>query len=255
MLTALTVAGFDPTGGAGLQADLKTFHACGVYGLSVVSSITAQSTQGVTDVFGVEPGIFEKQFSILLSDITPDALKTGLLPSTALVEILGGYIRKYNLKNLIVDPVTVSTSGKMMIEPGVMEMVKRQLLPLCTCFTPNIAEASMYSGIEIKTPADIETSARLLREFGVKNVIITGGQSLENATDTFYDGVEFLKMESPLKAGTYHGTGCLYSAAITANLAMGKTAVESARLAKEFITTAIEGKAIYPGKGMAILNV
>jgi hydroxymethylpyrimidine/phosphomethylpyrimidine kinase len=255
MRTALTVAGFDPTGGAGLQADLKAFNASGVYGLSVVSSITAQNTLGVSDVYGVESEKFEKQLSILLSDITPDAVKTGLLTSPAIVEIMGFYVRKYNLKNLVIDPVTVSTSGKLMIEDGVMETVKQKLLPLCMCFTPNIAEASLYSGIEIKTKDDIEAAAKHLREFGAKNVIITGGQSLENATDTFYDGGQFIKMASLLRAGTYHGTGCLYSAALTANLAKGITALESARAAKEFITTAIEGKAIYPGKGMAVLNV
>ncbi|QWR76241.1 bifunctional hydroxymethylpyrimidine kinase/phosphomethylpyrimidine kinase [Candidatus Magnetomonas plexicatena] len=255
MTTALTVAGFDPTGGAGLQADIKAFHAHGVYALSVVSSITAQNTVGVSDVYAVEPHIFEKQLSVLLTDITPDAVKTGLLSTVDIVEILSRYIRKYNLKNLVIDPVTVSTSGKTLTEAGVFEAVKQTLLPLCTCFTPNISEAALYTGIEIKTTEDIETASGLLREFGVKNVIITGGQGLASATDTFYYGAEFIRMEAPLKLGTYHGTGCLYSAAIAANLAKGITAIESARLAKSFVTNAIDTLAIYPGGGMAILNV
>ncbi|MBF0463578.1 MAG: bifunctional hydroxymethylpyrimidine kinase/phosphomethylpyrimidine kinase [Nitrospirae bacterium] len=255
MTTALTVAGFDPTGGAGLQADLKAFHAHGVYGLSVASSITAQNTQGVSDVYAVSPEIFERQLSVLLSDLTPDAVKTGILPTADIVEILDHYIRKYNLKNLVIDPVTVSTSGKTMTEAGVPEAVKQKLLPLCECFTPNISEAALYSGMDIKTEADIDVAARLLREFGVRNVIITGGQGLKSATDTFYGGAEFIRMETPLKPGTYHGTGCLYSAAVSANLAKGIAALESARLAKAFVTNAIDTRAIYPGGGMAILNV
>ena len=151
MKKALTIAGFDPTGGAGIQADLKVFQALGVYGLSVVSSLTAQNTEGVRDIMPV-PGEFVKtQLSVLLSDIVPEATKTGMLYSESSVNVLAYIIRKYSLKNIVVDPVMVSSSGKRLVEKNTPIVLRKKIFPLCTVITPNIYEASVLTGIDIKT--------------------------------------------------------------------------------------------------------
>lgn len=253
MKKALTIAGFDPTGGAGIQADLKVFHALGVYGLSVVSSLTAQNTEGVRDIMPVPGGFVEKQLVALLSDIIPEATKTGMLYSKSNVEALAYIISKYSLKNIVVDPVIVSSSGKRLIEKNMLTALRNKIFPLCTVITPNIHEASVLTGIDIKNRADMEKAAVCLKGYGPENVIITGGHLEDVAIDVLYDG-EFHYMRSRKVMGEYHGTGCTFSAALTAMLAKGYSVPDSAKEAKRFMNRAFK-KSFSAGKGMKLFNI
>ena len=253
MKTALTIAGSDPTGGAGLQADLKVFRAFEVHGLAVVSALTAQNTVGVEHVFPVEKDFFEKQLDSLLSDIKPDAIKVGMLYSTWAIEFIAGVIRKYSLSNLVIDPVTISSSGKSLATDGTLDSIREQLFPLAKVITPNIYEASVLTGLRVEDKKDMEEAAKLLKNMGPQVVVITGGHLEEIALDLYYDG-EFHAVEGGKIAGEYHGTGCAFSAAIAASLALGHIPLESVRRAKEFINAAIR-KAYHPGKGMGLLYI
>ena len=253
MKTALTIAGSDPTGGAGLQADLKVFRALDVHGLSVVSAITAQNTEGVYSVLPVDKSFFEKQLHILLSDIRPDAVKTGMLYSRWAVEIISEILKEYSLSNLVVDPVTVSSSGTSLVENGTLEALREKLFPLSKLITPNIHEASMLTGIMIKDKKSMENAAKVLKDMGPEAVVITGGHLEEIALDLYYDR-EFHPLEGEKIKGEYHGTGCAFSAAVTAFLANKYNTLESVRRAKDFVVKAIK-KAYHPGKGMALLYV
>ena len=254
MKTALTIAGSDPTGGAGLQADLKVFHHFGVYGLSAVSALTAQNTFEGNAISKVDEGFLAEQLNTLLSDIRPDALKTGMLFSTDAIKVLAGIIRGYELENLVIDPVTISSTGTSLIENGALDAIKDQLFPLAKVITPNIYEASAISGINIETENDMEKAAVKLKNLGVEIVIITGGHMKKETVDLIYDGERFEYMRGKKTKGEYHGTGCAFSAAITALLARGVSVRESAKKAKEFVSHAIEN-AHDIGKGMGLLHV
>ena len=251
MNVALTIAGSDPTGGAGLQADLKVFRAFEVHGLSVVSAITAQNTGGVDSVFPVGKYSLEKQLHTLLADIKPDALKTGMLYSKWAAGTVAEILKKYSLKNLVVDPVTISSSGSSLAENGTLDAIRDVLFPFSKVITPNIYEASVLTGIMIKDRNDMEDAARVLKDMGPDVVVITGGHLEEIALDLYYDG-EFHAIESEKIKAEHHGTGCVFSAAVTAMLALGHIPLESARKAKEFINGALR-KAYHPGRGMALL--
>jgi hydroxymethylpyrimidine/phosphomethylpyrimidine kinase len=254
MKSVLTIAGSDPTGGAGFQADLKVFRAFGVHGLSVPAALTAQNTTGVESVLPVAQDLFTKQLDVLLDDIVPDAMKTGMLYSPWVVEAVGERIRKYSLRNLVVDPVTVSSSGMSLVENGALDRIRELLFPVSRVITPNIYEASVLAGANIENEDDMEKAAVVLKAMGPEVVIITGGHLEEVTIDVYYDGAEIHRLESPKLRGEYHGTGCAFSAAIAASLAEGHSPLESARRAKEFVTEAIRG-AYHPGKGMGILNI
>ncbi|MDO9288943.1 MAG: bifunctional hydroxymethylpyrimidine kinase/phosphomethylpyrimidine kinase [Thermodesulfovibrionales bacterium] len=284
MKAALTIAGSDPTGGAGLQADLKVFRAFGVHGLSVTSALTAQNTEGVSAIIPVDKGFFIGQMDVLLSDIRPDALKTGMLYSAWAVDVIADRIEEYSLKNLVIDPVTISSTGVPLVEQETLEAVKEQLFPLASVITPNIYEASVLTGINVENVSDMEEAAKRLKEMGPAVVIITGGhfeevrsqspsatrrggksvsfgdpprrevRSDEETLDLIYDGTEFYCLKGKRIEGEFHGTGCAFSAAITASLASGHSALESARKAKAFINNAIR-KAYHLGKGMRLLNL
>ena len=251
MKTALTIAGSDPTGGAGLQADLKVFRAFGVHGLSIVSAITAQNTVAVESVLPVEKDFFGRQLQILLSDIRPDAMKVGMLYSEWAVDLIAEVIKEYSLHNLVIDPVTVSSSGKTLVADGTLDAIKEKLFPLAKIITPNIYEAFVLTGLRIEERKDMEEAAKILKDMGTEVVVITGGHLEAIALDVYYDG-EFHDVESEKVEGEYHGTGCVFSAAITASLALGYIPLESVREAKEFISRAIR-KAYHPGKGMGLL--
>jgi hydroxymethylpyrimidine/phosphomethylpyrimidine kinase len=253
MKVALTIAGSDPTGGAGLQADLKVFRAFEVHGLSVVSAITAQNTRGVDFVFPVERDFFEKQLHTLLSDIRPDAIKIGMLYSSWVVELIADIVKEYSLSNTVIDPVTVSSSGKSLVADGTLDALREKLFPLSKLITPNIYEASVLTGVMIEDKEDMEEAAKILKDMGPEVVVITGGHLEEIALDLYYDGV-FHEIEGGKIKGEYHGTGCAFSAAITASLALGHIPLESVRRAKEFINRAIR-KAYHPGKGMGLLYI
>jgi hydroxymethylpyrimidine/phosphomethylpyrimidine kinase len=253
MKTALTIAGSDPTGGAGLQADLRVFKAFGAHGLSVISAITAQNSESVESISPVDSGIFERQLRVLLSDIKPDALKTGMLYSNRSVEIFSGIIREFSLANLVIDPVTVSSSGKMLVEDGALDLIREKLFPFSRVITPNIYEASVLTGISIENKKNMEDAAKILKKMGPEVVVITGGHMNEIALDLYYDS-EFHVMESSKIHGEFHGTGCAFSAAVTALLALGHIPLEAVRRAKEFVNNAIK-KAYHPGRGMGFLYI
>jgi len=253
MKKALTIAGFDPTGGAGVQADLKVFHALGIYGLSVVSSLTAQNTEGVRQIMPVPSSFVKKQLTVLLSDLVPDATKTGMLYSESAIESVAYIIKKYSLKNIVVDPVLMSSSWKSLAEKNAHIALRKKILPFCAVITPNIYEASVLSGIDIKTSADMEKASVRLREYGPETVIITGGHLEDAAMDVLYDG-KFHYLKSRKIKGEYHGTGCTFSAALTAMLAKGYSVLDSAKEAKKFMNMALK-KSFSAGKGMRLFNI
>jgi len=253
MKTALTIAGSDPTGGAGLQADLKVFRAHNVHGLSVVSAVTAQNTKGVDSLFPVDRETFEKQLRILLPDMKPDALKLGMLYGRWTIDIIADMLREFSLGNLVIDPVTVSSSGTSLVENGTLDAVRDKLFPPAKVITPNIYEASVLTGIMIEDKNDMEEAAKVLKKMGPEVIVITGGHLKEIALDLYYDG-EFHYVEGEKIRGEYHGTGCAFSAAVTAHLALGHVPLESVRRAKDFVNDAIK-RAYHPGRGMGLLNL
>jgi hydroxymethylpyrimidine/phosphomethylpyrimidine kinase len=252
MIKALTIAGFDPSGGAGLQADLKVFHLLGVYGLSVASSLTAQNSQGVKDIMPVNSLFVKKQLTVLLSDFTPDATKTGMLYSEENVDITAHLMKKYSVKNLVVDPVILSSTGRSLAQKGVPSAIRKKLLPLCTVVTPNIYEASVLTGRQVKTKHDMEEAASRLRDYGAGHVIITGGHLEKIAMDVLC-GSDFHYLQSKKIRGEFHGTGCVFSSVLTAYLAQGYTVLDAAKHAKKFMSRAFT-KSFTTGAGMHLFK-
>jgi hydroxymethylpyrimidine/phosphomethylpyrimidine kinase len=259
MKTVLAIAGSDPTGGAGLQADIRVFNHFGVYGLSAVSALTAQNSYEVSGILKVDGKFLEKQLNTLINDIRPDAIKTGMLFSIDAVKAVAKIIKGYELENLVIDPVTISSTGMSLMENGVLDALKEELFPLAKVITPNIYEAFAISGINIMDEKDMERAAEELKNFGPETVIITGGHFEEvrsdgETLDLIYDGEKFHRIRGKKIKGKYHGTGCAFSAAITACLSKGMSVLEAAKKAKEFVNIAIKN-AYNIGKGMRLLNV
>jgi len=254
MKSVLTIAGSDPTGGAGFQADLKVFRAFGVHGLSVAAALTVQNTAGVKAVLPVEKDFFISQMDSLVEDIRPDALKTGMLYSNWAVEAIADRTKRYALLNLVVDPVSVSSTGTILVDEGTLDRIRELLFPVSRVITPNIYEASVLTGMNIEDEGGMEEAAVRLKAMGPEVVVITGGHLKEVTLDLYYDGSGFHKMEASKIEGEYHGTGCAFSSAIAASLALGHKPLESVRRAKEFVTEAIR-KSFRPGKGMGLLGL
>jgi hydroxymethylpyrimidine/phosphomethylpyrimidine kinase len=254
MRSALTIAGSDPTGGAGFQADLKVFRAFDVHGLAVPAALTAQNTAGVEGILPVERDFLLREMEVLLTDIKPDALKTGMLYSPWAVEVVAKMIRTYSLPGLVVDPVTVSSTGTSLVDEGTLDNIRDMLFPLSEVITPNIYEASVFAGLNIEDEDGMKKAALRLKEMGPRVVIITGGHLERLTLDLYYDGSGFHELETSKIQGEYHGTGCAFSAAITACLALGHTPLESAKRAKEFVTEAIR-KAYHLGRGLGLLRL
>lgn len=252
MKTALTIAGADPTGGAGLQADLAVFRAFGVYGLSVVSAITAQNTIGVDSIFPVDRATLERQIRVLLSDIRPDAVKVGMLYSTWAVDLLSELFTENACRQVIVDPVTVSSSGMSLVDDGALEHIRSRLFPQSRVITPNIYEASVLTGIMVAEENGMKEAAQSLKSMGPDIVVITGGHLEGRTVDLFFDG-SFHFVEGEKMRGEYHGTGCAFASAMTALLALDYAPLEAVRRAKRFVRDAMK-RAHHPGRGMGILN-
>ncbi|MGC2064508.1 MAG: bifunctional hydroxymethylpyrimidine kinase/phosphomethylpyrimidine kinase [Thermodesulfovibrionales bacterium] len=250
---ALTIAGFDPSGGAGIQADLKIFSGFDVYGLSVAAALTAQNSGGVRAVRPVESGFVRRQLTTLLADMKPDALKTGMLHSRANVAVVAEMTKKYRLRNVVVDPVLLSSTGRRLAEKGTENAVRTKLLPVATVVTPNMHEASVLAGIEIRDIDDMKRAAVILHDLGAENVIITGGHLERTAVDVFYNGT-FTLLKGRKIPGEYHGTGCRFSAVITALLAKGYGVLDAAQQAKTYMRQAMR-KTFSTGKGMCLFNV
>jgi hydroxymethylpyrimidine kinase/phosphomethylpyrimidine kinase len=260
----LTIAGVDPSGGAGIIADIKTFSAFDCFATSAITSITFQNTQGV---FGAEHQSREavrKQIEPILDDYKIDALKTGMLPTLEVIDEIAEIINKNDLKNLVVDPVVRSTSGFDLIDDQALRCLIKRLFPLAKVITPNIPEAERISQTEIKTPDDIRKAAKIMQQLGAKNVLIKGGHlegvTSEKAEQKIAKDYLFVEDELHIFEAEYiettatHGTGCTLAAAITANLALGNSLVESVRIAKEFVNQAIKN-APHIGKGHSPIGI
>lgn len=238
---ALTVAGSDSGGGAGIQADLKTFAAFGVYGTSVITAVTAQNTLGVQGVQSLDPDFVGRQMDSILSDIDVKGVKTGMLANEGIVEIVAAKLKEYGVENLVVDPVMAAKSGDLLLDLKACRVLKEKLFPLAVAVTPNIDEARILAGCHIRSRTDVEKAARKIHAMGPRYVIIKGGHLEGDPVDVLYDGSEFVDFPGKrIRTGNTHGTGCTFSAALAAALALGKSMREAALLAKEYITQAIE---------------
>jgi hydroxymethylpyrimidine kinase / phosphomethylpyrimidine kinase / thiamine-phosphate diphosphorylase len=246
---ALTIAGSDSGGGAGIQADLKTFSALGVFGKTVITSITSQNTLGVQAVDDLPVGVVESQLKSILEDAKCQAVKTGMLGNEEIVGKVTTLLKRYRAKNLVVDPVIFSSSGKKLLTASGVEVLKNGLLPLAQLVTPNIREAEILSGIRIRGLADMKRAARKILKTGARAVVLTGGHLKGKPEDLFMDqsGMEVLSSER-LSNSDPHGTGCVFSSAVTAGLALGWKTLPAVKAAKDFIGQAILGEVI-SGKG------
>lgn len=251
--TALTIAGSDPTGGAGFQADLRTFHSIGVYGLSIPAVLTAQSTEGVHCIHELPADFVSEQMDVLLRDIRPDAVKTGMLYAIDTLQVIADKVRQYSLDKLVIDPVSVSSTGVRLVEERGMDIIRNDLFPLAMVITPNTYEAGLFTGRTIENADDMKGAAVALKELGPETVIITGGHLEGKAIDMLFDGNEFVFIENERLEGEFHGTGCVFSAALTAGLALGHEIKEAFIKAKDFTYHAM-GAGISLGKGMKLLH-
>jgi len=243
---ALTIAGSDPSGGAGIQADLKSFHQFGVYGMSVVTLLTVQNTCGVREVQVLEPRLVAAQLSAVLEDIPPHAAKTGALGNVEVIEVVAEAAESFKFP-LVVDPVMLSKHGAPLLAPQACETLIARLLPRACLVTPNLAEAVALSGIEVHDVASMEQAARRIVGLGARAVLVKGGHLPGDAVDVLYYNGETVRFESPrIDTPHTHGTGCTYSAAIAAGLARGVRLPEAVAAAKRFVTRAIRSS---PGLG------
>ena len=226
----LTIAGSDSGGGAGIQADIKAMSANGVFAMSVITAITAQNTEEVTEVFELPTSIIAAQIDAVFDDFEVAAVKTGMLSSTAIVETVARMLKPQEVPNLVVDPVMISKSGHSLLKPDAIEAVKHRLFPLALLVTPNVREAQQLSGIEIKTLADARRAAKVIHGFGCKHVLIKGGHMLaERATDLLYDGRFFSVFKGTfIDTPHTHGTGCTLASAIAAGLAQKMSLFDAA---------------------------
>jgi hydroxymethylpyrimidine/phosphomethylpyrimidine kinase len=239
---ALSIAGTDPTGGAGIMADLKSFQARSVYGMAVVTSVVAQNTKGVQLIRHLDQEILEEQLKSVFQDIVPDAIKTGMLAQVETIELVASYLAEQKCP-YVLDPVMVATSGDRLIEEDAIQALKTKLLPLATIITPNLPEAEVLVGRTLKSENDIMNAGRWIRkELGVKNVVIKGGHLAKVASDYLFleDGEVRIISAERIATNHTHGTGCTYAAVITAELAKGRTVAQAVETAKRFITEAIQ---------------
>jgi hydroxymethylpyrimidine/phosphomethylpyrimidine kinase len=235
----LTIAGSDSGAGAGIQADLKTFAALGVYGLSALTAITAQNTRGVRAALELPPELIEAQIDAVLEDFGANAAKTGMLASTPLITVVAGRVQHWKLR-LVVDPVMVAKSGDSLLHPAAVDTLRTVLLPLAEVITPNLPEAEVLTGRRIETLADMRAAAHALYDLGPRHVVIKGGHRATEPVDIYFDGVRWVELHAERIATRHtHGTGCTFSAAITAFLARDYTVEQAVREAKQFVTGAI----------------
>ena len=237
---ALTIAGSDSGAGAGIQADLKTFAALGVYGTSAITAITAQNTIGVTAVLAVNAKLVGAQIDAIIADIGAHAVKTGMLANAAIIGLVANKIRQHRLMNIVVDPVMVATSGDLLIEKSAVAALRSKLVPLAGVVTPNIPEAEVLTGMKLRSLDEIREAAKRIVQMGAKTVLIKGGHLKGPAMDIFYDGKNFTALKAPrIRTKNIHGTGCTLSAAIAANLAKGQKIETAVTNAKRYITDAL----------------
>ncbi len=246
---ALTIAGSDSGGGAGLQADLKTFASLGVFGTSVITSVTAQNTVEVVDSCPLYPEEVESQLEAIFDDFKVNAVKTGMLAEKEIVSVVARKLKENRVKNLVVDPVLAAKSGARLLSNDGAETMIKKLFPLAMIITPNLPEAEALSGVKIKSDSDYRQAAEKLLDLGPRSVVIKGGHRKADANDFFFDGKRAVWLSAKrAKADSVHGTGCIFSAAISAQLAKGKPLLAAVRAAKSFINGLLR-KSFKPGRG------
>ncbi len=254
MKNVLTIAGSDSSGGAGIQADLKTFSAHGVFGMSVITAITAQNTQGVFGVQDISVDMIQKQIDAIFDDIEVHALKIGMVSQIDTIKAIAKKLKQYSPQNIVIDPVMISKSGYNLLAPEAKETLINELLPLATIATPNIPEAEVISQMIIKDLNQMQEAAIRIHALGAKNVLIKGGHMESDAIDVLFDGREFMYFKSErINTKNTHGTGCTLSSAIASNLAKGCTVGDAVANAKDYITTAIR-HSLSIGKGVGPTN-
>ena len=254
MKTALTIAGSDCSGGAGIQADLKTMTMNGVYGMSAITALTAQNTTGVSGILEVPPEFLKQQLDAVFDDIRPDAVKIGMVSSSALIETIAQSLKDWKAENIVVDPVMVATSGSVLMENSAVRTLKEKLLPLAAVVTPNIPEAEVLSGVTIRGEEDMAAAAKRICDRCGCAVLLKGGHSINDANDLLCAGGEMKwfpgkRIDNP----NTHGTGCTLSSAIASNLAKGYDLETSVRRAKDYISGAL-GAMLDLGKGRGPMN-
>lgn len=236
----LTIAGSDCSGGAGIQADLKTFAAHGTYGMSVITAVTAQNTQGVTRVQNIACDIVEAQIEAIFKDIRVDGVKIGMVSQPEIIRTIARCLRKYQPAIIVVDPVMLSSSGYPLLAPEARQTLLDELLPLATLFTPNLPEAEVITGMQAKTKAEMLPVAERLIAMGAQAVLVKGGHLADTADDLLYDGKQAYWFPGKrINNKNTHGTGCTLSSALTADLAKGLSLSEAVRAAKAYMTEAI----------------
>ena len=240
MKTALTIAGSDCSGGAGIQADLKTMTMNGVYAMSAITALTAQNTTGVRAIQESTPDFLKQQLDAIFEDIYPDAVKIGMVASRELIRVIADTLRYYDAKNVVIDPVMVATSGSALMKNDAVQTLIEELLPVSTLVTPNIPEAQVLSGLTIETKEDMVTAAKQIGDSYHCAVLLKGGHSINDANDLLYANEEPVWFEGKrIDNPNTHGTGCTLSSAIAANLAKGFTLTESVQRAKAYISGAL----------------
>ena len=254
MKTALSIAGSDSSGGAGIQADIKTMTMNGVYGMSAITALTAQNTMGVSGILEVTPDFLQAQIDAVFTDISPDAVKVGMIPSAELVEVIAQRLRAYGAGNLVVDPVMVATSGSILMKTEAVSALVRELFPLAALVTPNIPEAQVLSGMDIQSREDMEKAAKAIGDQAGCAVLLKGGHGLADADDLLYQNGRWhwfggKRISNP----NTHGTGCTLSSAIAANLAKGFSLERSVQRGKDYVSRALAAM-LDLGKGSGPLN-
>ncbi|MFV0313894.1 MAG: bifunctional hydroxymethylpyrimidine kinase/phosphomethylpyrimidine kinase [Anaerotignum sp.] len=254
MKHVLTIAGSDTCGGAGIQADLKTFCAQGTYGMSVITAVTVQNTQGVFGCQDISPEIIRAQIDAIYADIKVSAVKVGMVSQTETIYAIADKLEEYKATNVVVDPVMISKSGFDLMQPDAKDALIERLIPLAHVVTPNLPEAEVITGLTINDLESMEEAARAIFKMGAKNVLIKGGHLEDTATDLLFDGEKVITLHSErIQTKNTHGTGCTLSSAIAASLARGKSVEEAVRIAKGYITVAIE-HSLEIGKGVGPTN-
>jgi hydroxymethylpyrimidine/phosphomethylpyrimidine kinase len=251
---ALTIAGSDSGGGAGVQADLKTFSAFRVFGMSAITALTAQNSLGVHGVLDVEPAFVARQIDVVLDDFGADAVKIGMLATAPIVDAVAGRLRAHGQERVVLDPVMIAKSGDPLLRPDARAALIAAMLPLCTVVTPNLHEAAVLADMPVGDEKEMEEAARRIAALGPRFVLVKGGHLKESATDLLWDGRTVTRYPAPrLDSASTHGTGCTLSSAIAAGLAHGRPLVEAIREAKAYVTAAIR-EGFRGGRGVGVLR-
>ena len=251
---ALTIAGSDSGGGAGIQADLKTFSAFRVFGMSAVTALTAQNSLGVHGVFNVPPDFVARQIDAVLDDFGADAVKIGMLSTADIVRVVAGRLRAHGTERVVLDPVMIAKSGDALLEPDARTALVEDLLPLAHVVTPNLHEAAALTGMAIDSEEEMVEAARRIGALGPPYVLVKGGHRKDSATDILWNGREVTRFQAPrLESASTHGTGCTFAAAIAAGLARRQPLGDAVRAAKAYVTAAIRA-GFQPGHGVGALR-